>query len=143
MTNNITILRGRNFVNKFFDFPKDSNEYHHNYNVGHRPMVVAKGDILLFRGIIPVAIRHLGNLYLNYEYYSDEFTEFFYRFHQRALEFYPEKNIIMASEADMISLQWFIEGKEMRWYELLYGNSKRWQTGTDWLPNGCLCGIHW
>jgi hypothetical protein len=31
----------------------------------------------------------------------------------------------MASEADMISLQWFVEGKKGWWYDLFYGNRKR------------------
>lgn len=113
MSTNIIILRGRNMIANYLGFADEENqEYHHNYNVGHRPMVVAKGDILFFRGIIPVAIRHHGKLYLNYEFYSDEFLGFFHRLQQRALEFYAYENIILASEADMISLQWFVEGKK-------------------------------
>lgn len=112
-TNTITILRGRNMIANYLGSSYDVNqEYHHNFNIGHRPMVVAKGDILLYRGIIPVAIRHHGKLYLNYEFYSDEFLGFFHRLQQRALEFYCPSDIIMASEADMISLQWFVEGKK-------------------------------
>ena len=113
MNTNQIILRGRKIIANYLgSINNPAEEVCHNRNIMHRPMVVAKGDILFYRGIIPVAIRHHGKLYLNFEFYDEEFRTFFHRLENRALEFYSPSDIIKASEADMVSLQWFIEGKE-------------------------------